>query len=407
MTSRLLAISWEMPPLSGPRAIQVSRLLAALARRGRESTVIAVDPQPGGPLLRDTAGAPSFDAPGVEVVRVPSPEESFPYRAAMRMVPSLARRPDRHRWWTPAAVQEAERQWKSGAFGCLTTFAQPWSDHMIGLRLKREFGMPWIAHFSDPWADSPYLAENAKPLARAFESAVVHAADALVFVSQQTVDTVMANYPPGLYAKAHVIPHGFDRAVAPAVKTRARGDRPRLVYTGRFYDAVRTPDALFSAVARVAGERALQLDLIGPKMTRYQSLVDRLGIADSVVLSDSMPYAAALRAAADADALVVIDAEADGASMFLPSKLVDYMMLRKPLLGITPASGASADLLHRLGFQTAPPNDVAAVEARLRDLIDAWQRGRLDLPPQFDAVAAEYDIDHTAAMFAHVLDRWR
>ena len=31
MTRRLLAISWDMPPLSGPRAVQVSRLLKQLS----------------------------------------------------------------------------------------------------------------------------------------------------------------------------------------------------------------------------------------------------------------------------------------------------------------------------------------------------------------------------------------
>jgi glycosyltransferase involved in cell wall biosynthesis len=232
-------------------------------------------------------------------------------------------------------------------------------------------------------------------------------ADALVFVSRQTVDTVMAKYPPQFGAKAHVVPHAFDRGLAPPAETSTRGNRLKLVYTGRFYGDVRTPDALLSAIARIAPERAVQLLLVGPDMTRYQSTVARYGIADAVTLSGAVPYVAALREAAAADVLVVVDAEAEGASMFLPSKLIDYLMLRKPLLGITPPSGASADLLHRLGFPTAPPNDVDAIEARLRELVTAWKQQQLDVPPQFDAVAAEYDIERTSARFADILDRWR
>jgi glycosyltransferase involved in cell wall biosynthesis len=184
--------------------------------------------------------------------------------------------------------------------------------------------------------------------------------------------------------------------------TRAR---MKLVYTGRFYDDVRTPDALFSAIARFADQPDLRLLLMGPNMTRYQSTVQRYGIGNLVVLSSAAPYLTALREAASADALVVVDADADGASMFLPSKLIDYLMLRKPILGITPPEGASAELLHRLGFKTAAPNDADAIEARIRELVDAWKQGALAIPPQFDAVAAEYDIERTSAAFAALLDR--
>jgi glycosyltransferase involved in cell wall biosynthesis len=305
------------------------------------------------------------------------------------------------------AVQEAERRWKTGAFRCLVTFAQPWSDHLIGLRVHRDLGVPWLAHFSDPWVDSPYLPKKARALAQRFEADVVNGADVLVFVTQQTVDGVMAKYPAALRAKAHVVPHAFDRSVAPQTTTRdgARG-RLKLVYTGRFYDDIRTPNALFSALARLAPIPTPELVLMGPNMRRYRSVAHRYGIADAVVLSDAVPYETALREAASADVLVAIDAEAEGASMFLPSKLVDYLMLRKPILGLTPPGGASAELLHRLGFKTAAPNDADAIEALLRELLDARKRGMLDVPPQFDVVAAEYDIERTSTAFAVLLDRW-
>jgi hypothetical protein len=44
MIRRLLAISWDIPPMSGPRAVQVSRLLNHLVPLGWESTVIGFTP---------------------------------------------------------------------------------------------------------------------------------------------------------------------------------------------------------------------------------------------------------------------------------------------------------------------------------------------------------------------------
>jgi glycosyltransferase involved in cell wall biosynthesis len=414
VTSRLLAISWEMPPLSGPRAIQVSRLLAALTGQGWTSRVIAVQPRPGGPLLRDTPGAPVFDAEGVDVSRVPSPQEGIAYRTAMKVVPGLAHRPDRQSGWIPAAVREAERWMRAEHYDCLVSFAQPWTSHMVGLRLAREHGMRWVAHFSDPWVDSPYqaAAPGAMAFARRAEADVIRHAAAIVFVTHETRDVVMAKYPEAWRNRVHVVPHGYDARVRSSIRRqRPRGSRLRLVYTGRFYPGLRTPGTLFRALERLADERPLanQLEvvLIGSGMDAHRALVHAHRLERVVQLENAVPYEAALQAAADADVLLVLDAEARGASMFLPSKLVEYMLWRVPILGLTPPAGATAALLRRMELPIAPPDDVEAIASAVARLLDAWQANTLHVAPAFDAVAAEYDIGRTSALFAGVLQASR
>jgi hypothetical protein len=106
--------------------------------------------------------------------------------------------------------------------------------------------------------------------------------------------------------------------------------------------------------------------------------------------------------------LLVIDAPApapDVPSVFLPSKLVDYLPLRKPILGITPDPGASARLLRRLGCPIAPPEDVPAIASALRDLMARWRAGTLGVAPSFDDVAREFDIRRTARLLDAVMSR--
>ena len=411
MNARLLAVSWEMPPLSGPRAIQVSRLLAALAQRGWPSRVIAVEPRIDGPLLRDTAGAPAFAANGVSISRVPSPQEGFAYRAAMRVLPGAAHRPDRQRGWLPSAVREAERWLAIERHERLVTFAQPWTDHLVGLQLHREHGLPWVAHFSDPWVDSPYRSTHlgAMPFAVRAEHDVIREASAIVFVTEQTADVVMAKYPKSWRRKVHVIPHGYERrSVEHIQRRRARSRRMRIVYTGRFYAGLRSPEAFVAALAQVAATRVLRDELevllIGPGMDRYRTLVQASGMEGVVHLQPQVAYEQALQAAADADVLLVLDADAPGASMFLPSKVVDYLLWRTPILGLTPRDGATAALLTRLGFATAAPGDVGAIARAVATLLDNWRDGTLGVSSDFDRVADEYDIERTATQFAHVLN---
>jgi glycosyltransferase involved in cell wall biosynthesis len=183
----------------------------------------------------------------------------------------------------------------------------------------------------------------------------------------------------------------------------------RLVYTGRFYEGLRTPEALLAAVARLASTERLvdelEVVLIGPGMQRYEALVRAYALDSVVQLHGPVPYEKALQAGADADVLLVLDADAPGGSMFLPSKLVDYLLWSVPILGLTPTQGATAALLRRLQCPTAAPGDVEGIASAVMDLLTAWRSNALRVSPAFDAVAAEYDIDRTAAAFAEVLAR--
>src|SRR5262249_36888574 len=161
------------------------------------------------------------------------------------------RLPDEKWVWIRAATRKARQLAAKDRFDVLVSFGQPWSDHLIARRVRRASGLPWVAHFSDPWTDSPYLKGPRwqQRIWRRLEAAVVRDADALVFVTRQTADRVMKKYPESWRRKAHVVPHGFDPA-EPAEHIAAPADgRLHIVHTGRFYDGVRTPIPMLRALA--------------------------------------------------------------------------------------------------------------------------------------------------------------
>jgi len=391
----------------GPRAAQVSRVLSELPALGWQPTVVTLAPRRRGPHW---FGSSDESLRGVEVIRVPSPEEWLVVRAARRIAPSLRDYPDPARVWVPRASRAAVRAAQTRAFAGVITFAQPWSDHLVGLRVHRATSLPWVAHFSDPWADSPYATPRQRSIWRRMEADVVGEASALVFVTGETADLVMAKYPAAWRSKACVVPHGFVGSAPAATAAQPTGARAmQLLYTGRFYRGVRTPIPLLRALAamnqreRLAG--VLHLTFVGPHVEEYSADAAALGVASLATFRGRMAPAEIARAAAAADVLLVVDAPSDGPSVFLPSKLIDYLAFRKPMLGVTPAAGASATLLRRLGAHVAPPDDVSAIASALRDLVARWRAGTLDVAPSFDAVAAEYDIRNTARRLDGVLQR--
>jgi hypothetical protein len=389
----------------GPRATQVARLLGQLAVLGWRPAVICLAPRPGGPHWFN--GASPVALSGVDLVRVPSPEEWTAVRAAWRLAPRLRDHPDTTRVWVGRAARAAIDVATAGDYAGLITFAQPWSDHLVGLRVHRSTALPWVAHFSDPWADSPYATPRQRSIWRPMEAAVIREASAVVFVTEETADLAMAKYPRAWREKVWVVPHGFTpRAVDPACPGDPR--RPlRLVHTGRFYRGIRTPLPLLRAIAdlhrRGVLGGALEVLFVGPHVVEYQREAAALGLSAFVRFRERVSTAEAAGIAAGADALLVIDAPGDGPSVFLPSKLIDYLPLRKPILGLTPAAGASARLLRRLGCPVAAPDDVQGIAAALTDLVSRWRTGALGVSDSFARVAAEYDIARTATRLHEVL----
>jgi len=180
-----------------------------------------------------------------------------------------------------------------------------------------------------------------------------------------------------------------------------------LVYTGRFYDGVRAPGVFLEAVADLHRASALDgliaIEFVGSRMDAYAQQASALGLDSIVQFRPRVSPDQARRVAASADVLLVIDAPSEGPGLFLPSKLIDYLPLEKPILGITPVKGPSGDLIRDLGYPVVDPLDRAAIVLALRQLLDAHHSGSLTMSPQHLAIAAAYDMRAIGAAFDQVL----
>ena len=377
----LLAVSFAYPPSALPRAVQVMRLLKNL---GTRTTLVCADHEEKRVRKDPTlvAEAESFLAHCLRVPFAPRGWRGLISRAAYRFdLPAIDKTPDHFRPWKPAVMRAvaAFARERGYAPDVLASFGFPMSDHLIGLALKRRLRVPWVAHFSDPWVDNPFTRHD--PLTRrlnlSLEGKVLAAADRLVFTSRETLELVMSKYPRGLKAKARVVAHAYDPEQFPAREGAAGG--PLVIrYLGDLYNH-RSPEPLFRALAHTLSERpqllsGVRFEIVG---STYELDLGAMGLnalpEGMVAVKPSVKYLDSLTLMAGADGLLVIDAPAE-VSVFLPSKLIDYVGAGRPVLGITPP-GTAADLIRRLGGWVADPSDVPAVAAALQTFV-AYLRER-------------------------------
>ena len=171
--------------------------------------------------------------PKLEQVRVELPIGRLSEYASARLrrskLPWYGKSPDRYRPWVEPALEAALAAYEKAdpKPEALVTFGTPWSDHLLGLRLKKRLGLPWVAHFSDLWADWKYISLDAVSRAgvRRLERRVIENADRVIFITEGMRRVCMAKYPPAWADKARVLPHLFDPADYPPAPARPPASR--------------------------------------------------------------------------------------------------------------------------------------------------------------------------------------
>lgn len=406
LKGRILALAWMMPPLVFPRSLQVSRTLDFLKQLGWQSTVVTIHPdaEPYGALDERLA---EFYSGRYELITVDTREETYRSPLWLRIWRKLRPPADlRVENWIFRGSAALHKVLKAYRPDVLVTFAQPWVDHLIGLRIKRKNpSLPWVAHFSDPWVDSPYShfqSEHDKKIAMKQERSIIQSADAIVFVNKYTADLVMAKYPSEWRTKVHVVPHGYDKKLRSLVKLEQYDNSiMRVVHTGNFYGH-RKPEFILRAIAELIEiprvRSRIQFEFIGQADEMFCQNAKAMGLDDVVKFTGKMSYFESLSKANSADLLLLIDAPAEK-SVFLPSKIVDYLMLERPILGITPASGASAEVLQKLGYPQVEPEDITAIRFALLSAFDSWHTSGKVENALAEECVSEFDIATTTAGF--------
>ncbi len=371
---KILAICYYAPPKLTPQAIQIGRQLYHL-----DAQVVLLhgcDPQ----FSDDFDQYPDFYQ-RITSLCVPGPGtyyKGLAHRLARRVLPLYGTTPDGLGPWRRQALRAALARIDSERPDAIASFGMPMSDHLLALDLKRATGLPWLAHFSDPWSDNvfhpgPWLERKVNA---ALERRVVLAADQLLFTSARTLALVMGKYPSAWRAKADVLPHAWDMEhFGTPILTQVPADAsPKVVrHIGACY-GTRSPEPLFAALARLL-ERdrsvidGVQFEFIGHVSPMFlQSAAFKALPPGLVRVKGQVAYRESLRLARTADALLVIDAPSRHDSVFLPSKLVEYIGARRPVWGITPP-GTSADLIAEWAGTPqacAAPDDIEAVLRMLR-----------------------------------------
>ena len=269
---RLLMLAYYFPPQNTSGAARPSRFAKYLKRLGYSLRVISL-------ATEDQGEANGW----VSAVPLARPARSATHRASQfayfverAVLPYNERLP-----WVPHAIEEGRRIHREWPYSVVLSTSPPIATHLAALRLKREFGLRWIADLRDPICGNPFRRRKIGYLYdKALQRLIFENADALIANTDVVAETWRREYPR-LRNKISVIWNGFD----PEEKVPARIEnqphvRRTLLHTGSLYRG-RHPNLLLSAVQRLIDRQlldpgCLRIELVGPWKQRLCVLSRRL-----------------------------------------------------------------------------------------------------------------------------------
>lgn len=286
--------------------------------------------------------------------------------------------PDARRGWNRFAVAAASDIIKQYGIDIIITTGPPHSTHLIGLSLKRRYGLPWLADFRDPWSRIYYnrflpRLKWAASYDQQLEKKVIDAADMVTTVSNGLIHE-LAHAPE----RSSVILNGYDdddfKNIIPD-----ESQYFNIVHTGSL-GKYQNSEGFWRALQELVVEdsafkKDLHVKLIGSTDQYLVSRVEHYQLMNNVMVSPHIPHHDAIREMATASVLLFIIANTENNKMIFGGKLFEYIAARRPMLSIGPVDGEAARLLAAYtSFSMFDYDDAGRIKAEIMRVYDEWKQ---------------------------------
>ncbi|MFN5371262.1 MAG: glycosyltransferase family 4 protein [Bacteroidia bacterium] len=366
---KVLIITYYWPPSGGAGVQRWLKFVKYLPEFGIEPIVLTVDSEQAAYPVRD-ASLENDVSENVKVFRTPCTDYFKFYRifSGKKELPtggissdgksSLKQKimgfvrgnlliPDPRRGWNSYAYQKAVELIREQGIDTVVTTSPPHSTQLIGLKLKKNLGIRWIADLRDPWTDIYYYKQFyhtaiAKAIDKAYERKVVENADALVTVSADLARIYSGKTTTQVQNKIHVIPNGFDESDFPR-ELYTQEDEPVIAYTGTLSDEYDISGFIQAMKHNASG---LALRFVGKVSPAQQHLLEDLPIKPEYIAH--VPHQASIQHLMKARILLLVIPKVANNRGILTGKFFEYLASGKPILAIGPTDGDLADIIRSI-----------------------------------------------------------
>ncbi len=266
--------------------------------------------------------------------------------------------PDSRLLWLPFALFRLRRLHRQHKIDLIIATMPPFTAGLIGILAQQLLRLPTALDFRDAWCQNPYLPSSGKwqqKLNTRLENYCISRARGVIFVNPALAKTYLKRFPQ-ITEKPHVtIRNGYDPEdftnLPDSTGYPSTHSHFNLGIMGTIYSQGNRPESLLEALRqlKIVQPNLLQkfrLTILGKWTPEFPEFISGLGIDDLVELLPYLPHGAALKRAAQFDALTLaIDSRIPGSAAVTPGRIYEYLYLQKPILALCPPNSDLANLI--------------------------------------------------------------
>lgn len=289
--------------------------------------------------------------------------------------------PDARCFWIKPSVSYLSKWLKNNSVDAIISSGPPHSMHLIAYELRKQFNIPWIADFRDPWTKIDFykdlkLTSWADSMHHKLEKKVVTTADALLVVGK----SMKSDFEEITTKPIHVITNGYDADDFDTLPS-PKDTRFSIVHVGSMVPS-RNPIALFEALSELihedAGiERDLCIRLVGSVDISIVQTIENFGLQSFLERVEYLPHEEVITEQKRAAVLLLVLNKTFSAKRIVTGKLFEYIAANRPILAIGDENSDAAEIIRETGTgHIFDHNAKERIKKAIVNLYDDWKSGR-------------------------------
>lgn len=255
--------------------------------------------------------------------------------------------PDARYLWVKPSVRFLKKYIREHQIDTIVTSGPPHSLHLIGLQLKKELNITWLADFRDPWTTIGYhkalkLSRYAEKEHKKLEHEVLNSADTIIVTSK----TTKAEFEAITSKPIEVITNGYD---VENVAKQVLDEKFTLAHIGSFLSD-RNPKLLWEVLRELVNEKEgfkshFQLKLIGKTSQEILDSIAQYNLHEFVNNLGYVSHKEALEHQRKSQVLLLIEINSPETKSIIPGKVFEYLVSERPIVAIGPKDSDFAEII--------------------------------------------------------------
>lgn len=287
--------------------------------------------------------------------------------------------PDARKLWVKPSIKHLSGIIEQQGIDTIITTGPPHSLHLIGLGLKKQHQIQWMADFRDPWTSIGYhnklkLSKTSQGKHKALEKTVLNTADKIVVTS----GTTKTEFEQITNKPIKVITNGFDD-----VHKDTELDKDFTIsHIGSLLTG-RNPIHFWEAIKILIDEnesfkKRLKIQLVGVVGEEVLETVKQNGLESHVEQLGYLSHSDVLKTQQKSQVLLLLEIDSEETKGIIPGKLFEYLNANRPILAIGPAEWEAGRIVKEANAGAVfKQSDTTTLKDLLLTWFGTYQKGQL------------------------------